>query len=632
MEVPLPPTWKPLNIDRYDGTTDPNEHINAYVTQINLYTNDDTIMCRVFPTSLKGATLSWYTQLPPRSVDSFNTLVHFFSDQYATSRPHHITSTALSNLLQQDDESLRHFMEHFANVSIKIRNLNPEVALHSMLMALKPRPFVDSLCRHQPASMDELRARAAGYIQMEEQAEFCNTIRDGLTIKAESSNREKQKNHFDQRSKRPCQARGPRYDFYTPLNAPRVNILEEANHADLISLPPPAYNSANADKSKHCRYHRNHGHTTEECWSLKDKIEELIQAGHLGQYIQRGQASHGRGRGRGRYSNRYQGRYQGHQGRSEQGNYQQAPTREENKPSANNADPQHGDKPSAENNLRGIINTIAGGFVGGGSSNSARKRHLRNVHNINDYHNSDSKMIPSNPPIVFTDDHYEGISLNQDDPMVISVEVANWEVQKSLIDQGSSADVLYWPTFLKLDIPHNMIQPYSEPNLLLGSQLGAIVSTPHLTMKFSGTDGHIITVRANQQVARRCYAESLKIASSNLQPEKSTSTIVAHLGTKETADLDPRVDMHDRRPDPIDELIEFQIGKKPNQCTRIGKHVETHVQGKIMSILIGNADLFAWNSADMPGIDPNFICHRLAIHREAKPVSQKQRKIGGERR
>ncbi|XP_020231712.1 uncharacterized protein LOC109812202 [Cajanus cajan] len=261
MEVPLPPTWKPLNIERYDGPSDPDEHIDAYITQINLYTNEDAIMCRVFPTSLKGAALSWYTQLPPRSVDNFNTLVRLFSAQYATSRPHHITSVALSNLRQQDDESLRHFMERFANVSIKIRNLNPEVALHSMLMALKPGPFVDSLCRHQPASMDELRARAAGYIQMEEHAEFRNSVRDSITTRGESSSKEKPKNDFDQRSKRPCQARGPRYDFYTPLNAPRVNILEEANHADMISLPPPAHNSANADKSKHCRYHRNHGHT-----------------------------------------------------------------------------------------------------------------------------------------------------------------------------------------------------------------------------------------------------------------------------------------------------------------------------------------------------------------------------------
>nr|KYP50297.1 Transposon Ty3-G Gag-Pol polyprotein [Cajanus cajan] len=34
----------------------------------------------------------------------------------------------------------------------------------------------------------------------------------------------------------------------------------------------------------------------------------------------------------------------------------------------------------------------------------------------------------------------------------------------------------------------------------------------------------------------------------------------------------------------------------------------------------------------MPGIDANFICHRLAIHREAKSVAQRKRKVGGKRR
>nr|KYP69821.1 Retrovirus-related Pol polyprotein from transposon 297 family [Cajanus cajan] len=90
--------------------------------------------------------------------------------------------------------------------------------------------------------------------------------------------------------------------------------------------------------------------------------------------------------------------------------------------------------------------------------------------------------------------------------------------------------------------------------------------------------------------------------------------------------------MHDHRPSPVDELIEFQIGKMPGQCTKIGKHIEVDLRGRIMSILTENADLFAWSSADMPRIDPNFICHKLAIYKEAKPVSQKKRKIGGERR
>ena len=59
-----------------------------FLTQANLYTNDDAILCLVFPTSLKGATLTWYGGLPPRSINSFDTLVKRFSAQYATSRSH----------------------------------------------------------------------------------------------------------------------------------------------------------------------------------------------------------------------------------------------------------------------------------------------------------------------------------------------------------------------------------------------------------------------------------------------------------------------------------------------------------------------------------------------------------------
>ncbi|XP_020226973.1 uncharacterized protein LOC109808389 [Cajanus cajan] len=145
METRLPFGWKPFNIDCYDGTTDLDEHVDLYVTQVNLYTNNDAILCRVFLTSLKGSALAWYTQLPAGSVDSFDTLVRRFTVQYATSRPHHIMFATLASLRQGDDKPLRTFMEHFASISVKIRNLNPEVALHVMLMTLKPGPFVDSL-------------------------------------------------------------------------------------------------------------------------------------------------------------------------------------------------------------------------------------------------------------------------------------------------------------------------------------------------------------------------------------------------------------------------------------------------------------------------------------------------------
>jgi len=54
----LPLVWEGLNVDRYDEITNLDEHMDIYTTHMSLFTSDDSILCRVFPTSLKGETLS----------------------------------------------------------------------------------------------------------------------------------------------------------------------------------------------------------------------------------------------------------------------------------------------------------------------------------------------------------------------------------------------------------------------------------------------------------------------------------------------------------------------------------------------------------------------------------------------
>jgi len=48
------------------------------------------------------------------------------------------------------------------------------------------------------------------------------------------------------------------------------------------------------------------------------------------------------------------------------------------------------------------------------------------------------------PPITFTDEDFKGVDYRQqDDPMVISVDIDQLTIQKTLMDQGSSIDILY---------------------------------------------------------------------------------------------------------------------------------------------------------------------------------------------
>jgi len=84
------------------------------------------------------------------------------------------------------------------------------------------------------------------------------------------------------------------FSHYTSLTTQQSRILEEELNADLIPPYKRRPTSPNADQSRHYRYHRNFDHTTEECVSLKDKIEELIQAGHLRQFVNKREGKHAR--------------------------------------------------------------------------------------------------------------------------------------------------------------------------------------------------------------------------------------------------------------------------------------------------------------------------------------------------
>ncbi|RDX88827.1 hypothetical protein CR513_29525, partial [Mucuna pruriens] len=64
----------------------------------------------------------------------------------------------------------------------------------------------------------------------------------------------------------------------------------------------------------------------------------------------------------------------------------------------------------------------------------------------------------------------------------------------------------------------------------------------------------------------------------------------------------------------------------------IGKRTQRPHREKLISTLQGHANLFAWQSSDMPGIDSKVIYHRLAICTEAKSIAQRKRKIRRDKR
>ncbi|KAL0377449.1 UNVERIFIED_CONTAM: hypothetical protein Sradi_3050400 [Sesamum radiatum] len=78
-----------------------------------------------------------------------------------------------------------------------------------------------------------------------------------------------------------------------PLECTEEEILVLAERQGLINQWPRKMkdNPKRQKSDKYCRFHRDRGHTTEECHHLKNEIEKLIQRGYLRQYVNQGQSS-----------------------------------------------------------------------------------------------------------------------------------------------------------------------------------------------------------------------------------------------------------------------------------------------------------------------------------------------------
>ncbi|XP_045791812.1 uncharacterized protein LOC123886548 [Trifolium pratense] len=333
----------------------------AVGTQTAIINAPEHLKCKLLSGTFKDAALRWYMNLPKNSIESYADFQKKFIHQFAGSKHVKVTSTSLFSICQNHAESLRDYLARFSEATIKVSNPNQEMFVAAFHNGLRVGHFNESLAQKPASSMQEINKIAECYIKGEEsnaekrqryakEKEYVNRNgkapdhqRQRYGGQQEASWERCQGNPYYQLPRREVKDY-PSFKEYTPLNKAKVHVLKEILATDLDNFPPSRDRGAlmGPDSDAWCAYHHCRGHSTEKCFRLRDLIEEFIKSGHLRKFIE----------------DAAQGRVV----------VPKVPRPEPRDSSEGREEP-----PKA----RVSINTIAGGFSGGGESNSTRKRFVR---------------------------------------------------------------------------------------------------------------------------------------------------------------------------------------------------------------------------------------------------------------
>jgi hypothetical protein len=128
-----PPKFRPHLPEKYDGTSNPSEFLQVYVTAITTAGGDTAVMATYFHVALTGPARTWLMNLTPGSVYSWEELCARFTANFASAYQQHGVEARLHAVRQEPGETLRAFIARFT----KVRGTIPRVSDASIITAFR---------------------------------------------------------------------------------------------------------------------------------------------------------------------------------------------------------------------------------------------------------------------------------------------------------------------------------------------------------------------------------------------------------------------------------------------------------------------------------------------------------------
>jgi len=313
--IPFPPHFEIPQFDKYKGKGNPDDHLRAFFVACLDVAYDDTYLLRLFPRSLAGQALEWFSHLPP-GIKTFSELATKFRSHFAFNIEHEVNMNDIVNNKQRNGETFSSFTQRWRNMASKlsweipekqqldifVQNLHPELSFQLQLQSastfdeLVSKGVIIERALIAKGTIKIFRDNKDSPQNSNDKSRFWNknknvvndgivdtkniqTMRAPINIQAASPPRQSFPQRRNQR-----QTSNPRRQF-TPLVEPMEVILRKLLQAGDVILPDappngePLFRAPWYKENEYCDYHRVKGHKTNGCMRLKHVIQDCIDQG-----------------------------------------------------------------------------------------------------------------------------------------------------------------------------------------------------------------------------------------------------------------------------------------------------------------------------------------------------------------
>jgi hypothetical protein len=150
-----PPKFRPHLPGKYDGTSNPLEFLQVYVTAITTTGGNTAVMVTYFHVALSGPARAWLMNLTPVSIYCVR-----FVPNFASAYQQHGVEAHLHAVRQEPRETLRTFISRFTKVRGTIPRISDASIITSFQQGVRDEKMLEKLATHDVETVPTLFALA----------------------------------------------------------------------------------------------------------------------------------------------------------------------------------------------------------------------------------------------------------------------------------------------------------------------------------------------------------------------------------------------------------------------------------------------------------------------------------------